>query len=197
MLNAILIVAAAAVVAYLWFNDFRAFKGGKPFERALPGAAPAPVRLIQLAALVSVGIVIVETLGEYVLGISELQSTVPAYYLLPMIGAGVVEEVIFRGFLVVERKGRKVMIGSIVVFSVIFALIHGHLLTKGTAGFQLVLSPAAMWWTFILFANSIWWYAVRFFPSNKDRSLLPCFAGHIASNLAVFLIKLAQGFVSF
>jgi uncharacterized protein len=197
MLNLFLSIAAAAVVLYLWFSDFRSWKSGQPFVRALPGATSAPWRLIWISAGVSVGIVVVETIGEYLLGVTAVQSTVPYYFLIPMVCAGIVEELIFRGYLVIEKKGKRVMIGSIVVFSIVFALIHGHLLAKGTGGFQLTLAPGPMWWTFILFVNSIWWYAVRFTSSNKDRSLLPCFAGHIASNLAVFAIKLAQGFVSF
>lgn len=197
MVNAILSVVAAAVVLYLWVNDFRLFKSGKPFARALPGATSAPARLIWLAAGVSAGIVVVETIGEYLLGVTAMQSTVPVYYVIPMICAGIIEELIFRGYLVVEKKGRRVLVVSAILFSVVFALIHGHLLTEAVGGFKLTLAPAPLWWTFILFVNSLWWYAVRFMPSNKDRSLLPCFAGHIASNLAVFAIKLAQGFVSF
>jgi membrane protease YdiL (CAAX protease family) len=197
MLNAILSFAAAAVILYFWLADFRSWKAGKPFARALPGATSAPMRLVWLSAGVSVGIVVVESVGEYILGVTQAQSTVPAYYLIPMICAGLIEEVIFRGYLVIERKGRKVMIGSIIVFSIVFALIHGHLLAKGTGGIKLTLAPGPMWWTLILFVNSLWWYAVRFMPSNKDRSLLPCFAGHIASNLAVFAVKAAEGFVTF
>jgi hypothetical protein len=191
-------VVAALAVLKLWSSDYMALRKGRPVEKPLPGATPAPLRLIGVSALVSVLIVGVETSGEYSLGISGEQSTVTVLYLLAMIGAGIVEELLFRGFFLVQNKGRAAMLGSIVGFSLVFALIHGHLLAKPDAqggSYALTFAAGPLWWTFILFVNSLWWYAVRVIPANKNRSLLPCFAGHIASNLAVFAIKLAQGFV--
>ena len=191
-------VVAALVVLKLWTSDYMTLAKGRPVDNPLPGATPAPLRLIGVSVLVSVLIVGVETSGEYSLGISDEQSTITAFYLLAMLGAGIVEELLFRGFFVVLNKGRMAMLGSIVGFSLVFALIHGHLLAKpGAEGgsYALTLAAGPLWWTFILFANSLWWYAVRLIPANRNRSLLPCFAGHIASNLAVFAIKLAQGHV--
>ena len=132
------------------------------------------------------------------MGLTAEQSTMPAYYLIAIVCAGIVEEVLFRGYCVVQSKGRKAFYASVVFFSLVFALIHGHLLAEAPdgSGYRLTFAIAPMWWTFILIVNSLWWYAVRFLPQNKNRSLLPCFAGHIASNLAVFVIKLAQGYIS-
>ena len=198
-LNVILSVVAAAFILKMWISDYMAWKKGTPFERAIAGATGAPMRLVWLSVIVSVGIVIIESAGEYALGATTAQSTIPWYYLAAMLGAGIVEEMIFRGYLVIQTKGRKTLIASIIIFSIAFALIHGHLLgwSKDTYSFEVKLAPGPIWWTLILFTNSLWWYAVRFMPSNKDHSLLPCFAGHMASNLAVFVIKLAEGYVSF
>jgi hypothetical protein len=48
----------------------------------------------------------------------------------------------------------------------------------------------------LLFLNSIWFYTLRFCKWNPRHSLLPCFAAHIASNVMVFVVKLAQGHVT-
>ena len=50
--------------------------------------------------------------------------------------------------------------------------------------------------TMMIFTGSLWFYAVRFLPANRARSLLPCIAAHAAKNLGVFIIKYAQGYVS-
>lgn len=199
--NITISIVAAIIVLKLWISDCRGFKKeGKPVKGALPGAAPAPLWLIAVSALVSIVIVGIETWGEALLGVSQEQSTITWFYLAAMVGAGIVEELIFRGYLVVQHKGKKALIGSIVCFSIIFALIHGHFLVSpedsASGSYELTFGAAPIWWTFILVVNSLWWYAVRFMPANKHRSLLPCFAGHIASNLAVFAIKYAQGFVA-
>ncbi len=192
-------VVAAIVIIKLWTGDYLARKKGLPVDKPLPGATPAPLWLIGLGALVSIAIVGLETLGEYMLGVSGEQSTISIFFLAAMISAGIVEELIFRGFLVVENRGRAALLASVVGFSMVFALIHGHLLltpeNNPDGGYALTLAAAPLWWTFILFVNSLWWYALRLMPANPNRSLLPCFAGHIASNVAVFCVKYAQGFV--
>ena len=43
---------------------------------------------------------------------------------------------------------------------------------------------------------TLWFYAVRFWPLNPTRSLLPCVAAHAAKNLGVLAVKAAQGHVS-
>lgn len=197
MLNEILSVAAAAIVIFFWATDYRRWKSGAPFERALPGATGASWKLVRLSVLVSIGIAAVQILGEYALGVTGTLSPIPAYLILPLLGAGIVEELIFRGYLVIEKKGRRTMIVSIVFFSIASALVHGHLLAKVDYGFRMTFAPASIWWTLILVVNSLWWYTVRFLPSNKDKSLLPCFAGHMASTLVIFLVRMVQGCVTF
>jgi hypothetical protein len=123
-----------------------------------------------------------------------------------MIGAAFGEELIFRGFLVVPTRGRAALFGSIVGFSLLFALGHPFLwdwksLAAGQPK-QLVwdFSLKAWWSTAMVFLFSFWLYALRFplrYPKlNPRASLIPCIAAHLAKNLGVFVIKLAQGHVS-
>jgi len=46
----------------------------------------------------------------------------------------------------------------------------------------------------MLFAVSLWLYAVRFFRLNPHRSLFSCFVAHATKNLGVFAVKYVQGF---
>ena len=50
--------------------------------------------------------------------------------------------------------------------------------------------PPSNWY----YPGSLWFYAVRFFPLNPTRSLLPCVAAHATKNLGVIALKYAQGF---
>ena len=47
-----------------------------------------------------------ETLGENLLAISEQQSDITALFLPAMISAGIIEEIVFRGYLVFTKRGR-------------------------------------------------------------------------------------------
>jgi hypothetical protein len=64
-------------------------------------------------------------------------------------------------------------------------------------GFHLTLTEKGFFSTSILLANSLWFYALRFAPWNKNRSIFPCMLAHAASNLGVFGVKWAQGFIIF
>ena len=198
-LTVLLSLLVAGILFSMWLGDYLAYRRGTPKERALAGATNAPMRLIVISALVSVGLVVIETIGEYALGVQNEQSTIPWYAIIPMLGAGIVEEILFRGYLVMTGKngGKGLLLFTTVFFSAVFALVHVHLFPQGSDGNRhLALAMGPAWWTLLLFVNSLWWYFVRFTRHNPERSLLPCFAGHIASNLAVFAIKFAQGFVS-
>ena len=110
----------------------------------------------------------------------------PAVFVFQLLGASVVEEMLFRGFVAPgELVGRK-LLALMIVGSLVFALIHNFDL--GTAEGKLNAAFA--------FVTSLWLYVVRFNPLNPDRSLLPCFMAHTVRNLAVFGIKGAQGFIS-
>jgi membrane protease YdiL (CAAX protease family) len=112
------------------------------------------------------------------------------------LAAGIVEEVIFRGYLVVSNRGRTWLVGSCLGFSLLFALIHGHLWSTED-GFAFTCTTKAVFTTSILFVNSLWFYALRFGRWNPNRSIFPCMIAHATSNLGVFVVKLAQGYVVF
>jgi membrane protease YdiL (CAAX protease family) len=115
------------------------------------------------------------------------------------LSAAVVEEIIFRGFLVIQKRGRFLLWLGIVSASVIFALLHQHLWKWDGgwpwAGGNLIVefNLKGCFSTAALFVGSLWFYAVRFARFNPQRSLLPCFAAHAAKNLGVIIIKLLQG----
>jgi membrane protease YdiL (CAAX protease family) len=197
-----LVLFAGAVYLFkLWLDDFRAWKAGTPNEKAFPGATSASMAAIWIGVTGALLLVLVETGGEIALGVSDQQSDITAFFLLAMIGAGVLEEILFRGYLVVTNKGRQILILSIVGFSLLFALAHYQYYTEipedgGWADFAFVVDPKSAWSLLLLFLNSLWFYTVRFFKWNPAHSLLPCFAAHIASNLGVFVVKAVQGHVT-
>ena len=75
-------------------------------------------------------------------------------------------------------------------------MLHPFLWEWQQGGLVLHLGAKGWFSTAMIFAGSLWFYAVRFLPANPARSLLPCIAAHAAKNLGVFAIKYAQGFVS-
>jgi len=189
-------IAAAGYVLKLWWNDYGAARRGAPNARAFPGATPASGRLIALAtggALLLLGI---ETGGEQALGLAPLQSHMTVLFAVYSLAAAFIEELIFRGYLVVENRGRAALVAGIAGASLGFALLHPFLWEWRDGGLE--FRPGAKGWfsTAMIFAGSLWFYAVRFLPANPKRSLLPCIAAHGAKNLGVFAIKYAQGFVS-
>ncbi|MCD8482484.1 MAG: CPBP family intramembrane metalloprotease [Verrucomicrobia bacterium] len=197
----VLMAAAAGYILKLWWDDLRAAERGEPNPKALPGATRASISWICIGiggALLLVGI---ETIGEYALGVSDQQSTIPAWFLLAMIAAGIIEEIVFRGYLVVTGKGVAILWLSIVGFSLLFALLHYqyYLSWEEDAAwhqFSVDIHAKSIWTLTLLFMNSLWFYALRFMRQNQSRSLLPCFCAHIASNVGVFVVKAAQGHVT-
>jgi uncharacterized protein len=192
--------AIAAYVFWMWRGDMLRQQQAGPDPRALAGAFPASRLLVLVAVLGALLIVALETAGEYALGTSASQSTIAASYLLAMVAAGFVEELVFRGYLFTERGGRAGLVASTVGFSVLFALLHTQYYVTHAEGaawwdFSLKLEAGSLWTLSILVINSLWFYALRFMPWNPQRSLLPCIAAHVASNLAVFGVKAAQGHV--
>ena len=192
----LLYVGIAAYVLNMYVGDYKSAKAGEPNGGALPGATAATICVLGLGVIGSLLILGVETGGEIALGVADEQSEMVWYFVFAIVAAGVVEEVIFRGFLVVENKGKAALIASCVGFSLIFAVIHPHLWTNED-GFELTLTAKGFFTTGILFANSLWFYAVRFGPWNKTNSIFPCMLAHAASNLGVFFVKWAQGYVLF
>lgn len=200
----LLYAAGALWLLRLWTQDMRAQQREGTLKTALPGAYPASLAACLVAALGAVLLVALETGGEYMLEIHQAQETIAVAFLLVMLAAAVIEEIIFRGYCVITHKGRKVLWASVVLFSIIFALIHPYLweveLPEASWAFweaevTMNLNTKGLFSTLIVFINSLWFYAVRFMPNNPQASLLPCFVAHATSNLAVFAIKAWQGFV--
>ena len=100
----------------------------------------------------------------------------------------------------------QLMLG-IVLVSVVFAALHPYLwqwkMPEGASSWEvwrgslsLDLGNKALFSTTIVFVRSLWFYCVRFWPANPLRSLLPCIAAHLATNLGVFALKAVQGHVT-
>lgn len=196
----LVLFAGAAYLAKLWYDDYRATNSGNPNPRALPGATSASLKLIWIGVFGAIILVGIETVGEISLGVSEDQTDIPAILLLSMIGAGILEEIIFRGYLAIQSKGRNLLILSVIGFSLLFALLHYQYYIDYSnegdyATLTIKLGLKESWSLMILFVNSLWFYSLRFLKWNPNRSLMPCFSAHIASNIAVFVVKLAQGHV--
>ena len=193
----LLYVGVAAYVGYMYWGDYQSNQASEqPDPRGMPGATSASWGLYGIGVIGALLILAAETGGEIALGIASEQSEMVWYFVFAILGAGIVEEIIFRGYLVVDSKGRAALIGSCVGFSLIFAIIHGHFWSneEGQA-FAWTFTTKAFFTTGILLANSLWFYALRFGSWNKNRSLFPCMLAHAASNFGVFAVKLAQGFV--
>ena len=193
----ILYVGIAVYVGNLYWGDLQQWKKSQEATRgALPGATSPSLAILVIGIIGALLILAAETGGEIALGISAEQSDMVWYFVFASLGAGIVEEVIFRGYLVVENKGRVALITSCVGYSLLFALIHPHLWSTDD-GFHLTLTEKGFFSTSILLANSLWFYALRFAPWNKNRSIFPCMLAHAASNLGVFGVKWVQGFIIF
>ena len=193
----ILIYCAIAIyIANIYRADIKSFAAGEPNVKALPGAKPTNGLLIfasVLGALVLLGNAVV---GEYALGIVEAQSEMVWFFVFASISAGVIEEVVFRGYLVVQNRGRNALVLSCLGFSLVFALVHGYLWSMED-GFVWNFTVQGIFNTWILFFNSVCFYALRFGPWNANQSILPSIIAHMVFNLGVFGVKLAQGYIVF
>ena len=144
----------------------------------------------------ALGILAVETAGEYALGFAGEQSRMTWVFALYSVAAApIIEELIFRGWIVVEGKGRAAMWAGAVGASVAFAGLHPFLWRWDEAGFALTPGAKGAFSTVVVFAMSLWLYAARLAAWNPERSLLPCFAAHAAKNLGVVGVKVAAGFM--
>jgi membrane protease YdiL (CAAX protease family) len=172
-------------------------------EGTLPGASPVGIVAVMIAIAGGLAILATEVAGEYALDIVGEQTEVTVLFGLYTLAAAFVEELIFRGFLYYDRGTRFQLVASIVLISLVFALLHPYIWNyeKPKTGawwhFQqrltLELTTKGIFSTSIVFINSLWFYYVRFFRLNPLRSLIPCFAAHLASNAGVLLIKAYQG----
>jgi membrane protease YdiL (CAAX protease family) len=195
----LLYVGVAVYVGQMYWSDYQSNRSsGDVDPRGMPGATPASFVLYVIGVVGALVILAAETGGEIALGIASEQSEMVWYFVFASLGAGIVEEVIFRGYLVVENKGKAALVGSCVGFSLIFAIIHGHFWShEAGEPFTFTFTTKAFFTTGILLANSLWFYALRFARWNPKRSLFPCMLAHAASNLGVFVVKWVQGYVQF
>ncbi|HWA86598.1 MAG TPA: CPBP family intramembrane glutamic endopeptidase [Opitutus sp.] len=187
---------AGLMLGKMWLDDMRAARAGRPHPRALPGATPARISAILIAVLGALVLLAVETLGENALGLSAEQSRITWLFGAYSLTAAIIEEVVFRGYLVIEGRGRAALWAGILGASVLFAVLHPFLWRWDDHGFALTFTAKGTFSSVIVFATSLWLYAARFGSWNPTRSLLPCIAGHAAKNAGVIVIKFAQGFVS-
>lgn len=190
----LLMIAAGIYVAKLWRDDCRAALAGQPNPGALPGATAAPAKLLIIAICGALILLTLETWGEIRLGIAAEQSRITVLFGFYTLSAAIIEEVIFRGYVVVKSPHRALRWAGIFAASLVFALLHPFL-WNWEEGFTLSLTPKGWFSTGMIFIGSLWFYAMRFSGWNTTQSLLPCFAAHLAKNLGVFVIKVQQGFV--
>ena len=192
----LLMTVAGLYLGKLWGDDRRAARQGAPHPRALPGATDAPRRATGLAVAGALAILAAETAGESALGLAAQQSRMTWLFALYSIAAApVIEELIFRGWLVVDGKGAALRWTGAAGASVAFAALHPFLWRWDAAG--LAFAPSAKGWfsTAAVFATSLWLYVARLAAWNPRRSLLPCFAAHAAKNAGVVAVKAAAGFM--
>lgn len=195
----VLLTAAGVYLAKLWLDDLRvsAAGNGSPAAGALPGATPAPARAVAIAVAGALLLLAAETVGEIALGVAEQQSRMTWLFALYSItGAPIVEELIFRGWLVIEKRGCVALWAGAVAASTAFALLHPFLWHWDGNGFVLTLGAKGWFSSAIVFATSLWLYIARFAAWNPQRSLLPCFAAHAAKNAGVVAVKAATGFMA-
>ena len=192
----LLTIVAGLTLGKMWRDDLQAMKRGAPNPRGLPGATPVSGAAIWLAVAGALVLLAIETGGELALGVAGEQSKMTGLFALySVLAAPLVEETIFRGFLVIEGRGRAALWGGIVAASAGFAGLHPFLWRWDDAGFVWTIGLKGAFSTTTVFAFSLWLYAVRFWKWNPGRSLLPCFAAHAAKNLGVVAIKGATGFL--
>lgn len=191
-LYSILVFFVGALFFKMWLGDAR--RGGG--ARSFPGASFASLPMLLAAVLGSVFILACETFLECRLNFSDGQSRVKFWAVFVWISAAVTEEIVFRGYVVVKNRGRILLYLSVFLASLLFALLHPFLWDwTSDGGFRLNISGKAVFSTSFIFANSIWFYVLRFNRRNKTQSLLPCMAAHAAYNIGVFAVKAFQGFV--
>jgi uncharacterized protein len=191
----LIMLVGGGYVSKLWWNDYRAHQRGEIIRGALPGATPSTRPAVLIAVLGALLILAAETGGEILLGLSDEQSEITVLFGCYTLMAAVIEEIIFRGFLVVTDRGPRVKWAAIFGASLLFAAVHPFLWLWEDGAWTWTLTAKGWFSTTVVFVSSLWFYTVRFLPTNPSASLLPCFAAHAAKNLGVFAIKGLQGFV--
>jgi membrane protease YdiL (CAAX protease family) len=192
----LLVMTATGLYAMnLWRHDYLAQRVGQPNRSAMPGTTQAPLRASVIAATGALIILAAETWGEIRLGLSEQQSKITVLFGVYTLIAAFLEELLFRGFLVIEGKGKAWLWAGIVGASVIFAAIHPFLWNWEGDAFEWTFTAKGWFSTIVVFVSSLWFYSVRFATFNPQHSLIPCIVAHATKNLGVIIIKATSGFV--
>jgi hypothetical protein len=191
----LLMIATGLYAMKLWREDYLAHQSGRPNPRPLPGATPAPLRACVIAAAGAAVILALETWGEIRLGLSDEQSQITVFFGVYTLIAAFIEELIFRGFIVIEGKGKALRWAGIVGASLIFSALHPFLWSWEDGVWTWTLTAKGWFSTGAVFASSLWFYTVRFAFYNPQHSLIPSITAHATKNLGVFAIKGVQGFV--
>lgn len=202
----LILISAAIYISRMWWDDLKTYLAtGRAQINGLPGATPAPLIACSIGIGGALVILAIETWGEIRLGISDEQSDITLLFGLYSLTAAVIEEIIFRGYIVITDRGKIIKWIAVITASVLFAALHPFLWDfETTGGFW---NPANWQWTWqftlkgwfstaLVFISSLWFYTVRFASFNPKESLLPCFAAHGAKNLGMIVIKAVQGFVT-
>jgi len=197
-LSHLIYLALGLGVLVLWGKEARSarLRAADAPEAFWPGAAPCAWQTAVLAGVGALLITLVESGLEIHLGVKDGQSTIPASFLLAMMGAAVVEEITFRGFAAPASLAGVRLLATILAGSLVFMLLHGHIVDFADGGLRVKDDPKSLVSAGSAFAVSCWLYLCRFNPLNPGRSLAPALVGHAVRNLAVFGIKDAQGFVA-
>ena len=180
----------------LWWEDYQAQRNGRLFAGALPGATPTTLRAVIIAVVGTLVLLAGETWGEIKLGLDQEQSEMTVLFGAYTLIAAFIEEVIFRGYLVINNRGPVVRWLGVIAASLLFAAFHPFLWLYEDGVWTWTFTAKGWFSTTAIFAGSLWFYFVRFMPANPQHSLLPCFAAHASKNLGVIIIKAAQGFVT-
>ena len=194
----VLTLAMGGYFAWLWWNDLRVARDARgEVAQGLPGATPASIKACLAGAAGALVILGGETWGEIALGLSEEQSKMTGLFALYTLVAAIVEEIIFRGYVGewIAKRGRAALAAGVLGASLVFALIHPFLWKWDDEGFAVTFTAKGCFSFAAVFVASLWFYACRFARWNPSRSLLPCFAAHLAKNAGVIAIKAAQGFL--
>ena len=197
-------LAIAVWLFSMWIGDYKYFvKNGEKRKGCFAGATPAPLRLVIAGVVAALAFLALSVFVEAKFGLSAEQTKVAPWALFSWIGAAFVEELVFRGYLVVQGRGRTALWGGVFFFSFLFAAGHpflwnyevpdGSSIFSGVWTFNAGVQPLLS--TLTIFGCSLIFYVLRFVPQNIHRSIMPCICAHAAYNCGVFAVKLCQGFV--
>ncbi|HUG12183.1 MAG TPA: CPBP family glutamic-type intramembrane protease, partial [Opitutaceae bacterium] len=131
LILAVIVVGLGFV--WLWVRDFQR-RNDSNHKHPLPGATASPRGIVIVGVALGIGLVAAETAGESWLGITEEQSMMTPLFAVWTLVAAIVEEIIFRGYFVVEKRGTAALWIGIFAFSAVFAAIHPFLWSWDDAG---------------------------------------------------------------